>query len=220
MPKLVAQTPTRWKVRLDCGHLVTLEMLPDNLNHEIYCHLCTIYARKKREAEFKEIDDALRGVTQELRRRGVKAEYYHSGGGCMVVRCPVSDTYDWCFGLADVCWGGDFSSDHDGYLFSVESSYPAHTKYETVADWIWSFLSLPGFVDHKSGIYVRDAYRDPTGRFDVDPWEAYGIPYPATWSSQDTIGVIPCDNCTERFRPATPNMICTRCQQPNPANQD
>lgn len=206
----VVQWIASYETKLDCGHIVSLTTQPHAGQSVGICQEC-------RTAEIKANDDALRNVTMELRRRGIPAEYYHSGGGCMVVRCEIAEELEWVFGLADVCWGGDFS-DKDGHVFSVESPYPTHTRIETVADWIWAFLSLPPFVDPKSGQHIIEPYWDETRRFPVDPWDYYGLPFPAGSMTRHVQGVMACDNCAEPFIPAMPNALCTRCQQPDPAN--
>jgi hypothetical protein len=218
MPKMISSVPRQWAVMLECGHEATTIARPDPTIN-FYCQPCVDAARRKREAENKEIDDALRGVAQELRRRGINAEYRHSGGGCMGVLIEVTPQHEWLFGLADVCWGGDFSDSDNGHIFSVESSYPSHTKYETVADWIWTYLALVPFIDPISGVQIENPYWDPTRRFPVDPWEVYGIPYPAGIIPHHLQCVDMCDNCGEYFQHLLPNRKCTRCQQPDPANQ-
>src|SRR5438128_865915 len=98
--------PIRWRVHLACGHTVDYahdeQPVPTST---LFCRQCEIKEQAERKASYQQADDALRDVTRELKRRGIDARYYHSGGGCMGVLIAVTPLHEWLFGLADVCWG-------------------------------------------------------------------------------------------------------------------
>jgi hypothetical protein len=172
------------------------------------------------------IDTSVALAVQELVRRGIRAEYWHSGGGIMVVRVQPNSNYEWVFGAEDRRWGGDFSRLEDdaygdaGHLFSVGDGPDVRLGDPAlVAHWIWSYLSLVPFsID---GTHITQPYLDEPLMNDVDPWTYYGLPYPLdALIERDGDGPSPCTRCGCRFwanRALASDFAdparCTRCRQ-------
>jgi hypothetical protein len=193
----------------------------------------------------KTIDDAVATAVIALQQHHhVEVEYWHSGGGIMVARCEPNANYEWMFGCEDGTWGGSFGRlDVDTYgdgvnLWSTYSSLDHDAPTGEVVAWILDLLRLAPF--EAFGTCITDAYADETGRFAVDPWSYYGLPYPAGAlidaalpSSTKADHPNRCCVCSHRFWGYAPftagdksGTFCIRCwnatqaAEPQPARLD
>lgn len=87
------------------------------------------------------------GVTEELIRRGIPAEFWHSGGGIFTVRIEQG-VYEWQFGTADGDWGWDYSHREHGHVESgnldLDGATPALAVAGTIAERISDPPEPPG----------------------------------------------------------------------------
>jgi len=220
MKQATAADPQIWKVFLQCGHDHLVGALePSN---EYRCTRCEVEQMTRWVEEEQSRHNAMRDVCHMLKGRGIPCEFHHTGGGLFAIRCLIngSEDYCWYFGVADDMWGGDWNGP-DLHRFSVETSYPATEKPETVCNWIWSLLSIPPFYDAESGQQITFAYYASSCDATVDPWETYDLPLPdgahiIEYASHDL-----CDNCGNVYlHKNQQSKVCARCAQPDPQNQE
>lgn len=81
-------------------------------------------------------DATMGAVAETLRQRGYDAEWWHSGGGIMVIKVEANNLV-WCCGDSDETVGMDCNNDDWECLGSYESTIPSKTEDATaVADWV------------------------------------------------------------------------------------